>query len=180
MQSNFWIKLLLTETLLTGKAKQEKKLSSASSVLQRERKHVHTNLLRGEVQVCLSYVGIICVNGREILEENDGFTWADVVGVTTGYAPISSGQERIHGWGEEKALWRSNRTPAPPPSGEVLVAEAAAELSQRLLQGSAHLGEETRRGRLGESWLVGVGSSALGNRARAGSSAQKLAGRRRR
>jgi hypothetical protein len=41
----------------------------------------------------------------------------------------------------EKALRRSTRTPAPPPSGEVVVAEAAAKSSQRVELGSGHPGE---------------------------------------
>jgi hypothetical protein len=72
--------------------------------------------------------GIGIGDRREILEEKAAFTWAGVVGVTAGDAPISSRQERNHGCnprqnlprisgrGEEKALWRSTGTPAQPPS----------------------------------------------------------------
>jgi hypothetical protein len=57
-----------------------------------------------------------------------------------------------------------------PPSGEVSVAEAAADSSQSVELGSGHPGEGRRRGRApGERWLVGGGSPALGSQARGGS-----------
>jgi hypothetical protein len=54
--------------------------------------------------------------------------------------------------------------PAPPPSGEVFVAEAAAESSQRVELGSGHPGEGRMHG-----WMPGRGGRAGGCRAGGGS-----------
>jgi hypothetical protein len=83
----------------------------------------------------------------------------ELVSWTAGDAPISPRLDCSHRCGprqnlsgrrasrSEKDLWRRTRTPALPPAGEVAVAEAAGESSQRKELGSGHPGDGRRRGR---------------------------------